>query len=328
MRTNKALAAVEESEQREPFRPIPFEGLKEHPRLAHGFEKTLARDVVLDSERFGRHRVHLRELGEGPPLLLVHGLMTSSYSFRYVFEPLAKHYRVIAPDLVGTGRSDKPDRPYTPEALAHWLYELVQALDIQGAAAIGNSLGGYLCLELLLREPKAFSRLVCVHPPGWPEPRLWALEGLLSVPGMRSLLAYIVRRDPRRWAHKNVHYRDESLKSLEEAREYGAPLATEEGARAFVRYLGEAVSARAMRRFVRELEDRKARGENVPIPLLLLYADEDPMVPPSVGPKLHARLPGSQLEWLSESSHFAHVDTPEAFLERVEWFLRGRGDGE
>lgn len=324
MKTDKALANVVDERAREvqAFRATPFEDLPRRPRLAHGFEKTLARDVVLDSERFGRHRVHVRELGEGPPLLLVHGLMTSSYSFRYVFEPLAKQYRVIAPDLVGTGRSDKPDRPYTPEALAHWLSELLQALDLQGAPAIGNSLGGYLCLELLLRDPNAFSRLVCVHPPGWPEPRLWALEGLLSMPGMRSLLARIVRRDPERWAHKNVHYRDESLKSLEEAREYGAPLATVEGARAFVRYLGEAVSARAMRRFVRELEDRKARGETLPIPLLLLYADEDPMVPPSVGPKLHEHLPGSQLEWLPESSHFAHVDTPEAFLEKVERFLR------
>jgi len=325
MKTSKVMAtgAEERIERTAPFRALPFEALPERPRLAHAFERTRARDIVLDSARFGRHRVHLRELGEGPPLLLVHGLMTSSYSFRYAFEPLAKHHRVIAPDLVGTGRSDKPDRPYTPEALAHWLSELVQALGIQGAPAIGNSLGGYLCLQLLFHEPKAFSRLVCVHPPGWPEPRLWALESLLSLPGMRSLLARIVLRDPLRWAHKNVHYRDESLKSLEEAREYGEPLSTEEGARAFARYLGEAVSAKAMRRFLRELDERKARGEKVPIPLLLLYADEDPMVPPSVGPKLHARLPGSQLEWLTESSHFAHVDTPESFLNAVAAFLKG-----
>ena len=319
----KATAEVDRVEKRPAFRALPFEALPEQPRIPHGYGKTRARDIVLDSQRFGRHCVHVRELGEGPPLLLLHGLMTSSYSFRYVFEPLAKHYRVVAPDLVGAGRSDKPDRPYTPEALAHWLGELLDALDLRGVPAIANSLGGYLCLQLLLREPNAFSRLVCVHPPGWPEPRLWALESLLSLPGMRPLLARIVRRDPFRWAHKNVHYRDETLKSLEEAREYGTPLASEEGARAFVRYLGEAVSARAMRRFVRELETRAARGERVPIPVLLLYADEDPMVPPSVGPKLHARLPGSRLEWLSASSHFTHVDSPEVFVEAVERFLRG-----
>lgn len=306
---------------RAPFSPLPFDNLPEHPRISHAFERTHEREIVLDSGRFGRHRVHVRELGEGPPLLLLHGLMTSSYSFRYVFEPLARSHRVIAPDLVGTGRSDKPDAPYTPEALALWLGELMVALDIHGAPAVGNSLGGYLCLELLLRDPSAFSSLVCVHPPGWPEARLWALGAALALPGMKGLLSRIVRRDPERWAHKNVHYRDETLKSLEEAREYGMPLSTAEGARAFVRYLAEAVSARAMSRFVKELEGRKAKGEMAPIPLLLLYADEDPMVPPSVGPKLHERLPGARLEWLEGSSHFAHVDTPEAFLERVAEFL-------
>lgn len=264
--------------------------------------------------------VHVRELGEGPPLLLVHGLMTSSYSFRYVFEPLSRHYRVIAPDLVGTGRSDKPDAPYTPAALASWLGDLITALDIRGAKAIGNSLGGYLCLELMLKDPTIFSSLVAVHPPGWPEPRLWALGALLSTPGMQALLSAIVRRDPPRWAHRNVHYRDETLKSREEAREYGAPLATKEGARAFVRYLAEAVSAREMRRFVRALEAKSAAGERAPVPLLLLYADEDPMVPPSVGPKLAERLPGAKLEWLTKSSHFAHVDTPERFLEHLKRF--------
>lgn len=305
------------------FSSLPFDALPEHPRLPHGYSRTREREIILESSRFGRHRVHLRELGEGPPLLLVHGLMTSSYSFRYVFEPLSKKYRVIAPDLVGTGRSDKPDVPYTPEALALWLCELVQALGIRGAPAIGNSLGGYLCLELMLRDPSAFSQLVCVHPPGWPEPRLWALGAALSLPGMREVLSRIVRRDPQRWAHKNVHYRDETLKSLEEAREYGLPLSTKEGARAFVRYLAEAVSAKEMRRFIGDLERRKAMGQEVPVPLLLLYADEDPMVPPSVGPKLFERLPGARLEWLRGSSHFAHVDTPERFLEMVEGFLGG-----
>lgn len=306
-----------------PFAPLPFDDLPDLPRRPHGFERTKARDIVVDSSHFGRHRVHVRELGEGPPLLLVHGLMTSSYSFRYVFEPLSEKYRVIAPDLVGTGRSDKPDVPYTPEALAIWISELMSTLGIRGASAIGNSLGGYLCLELLLRDPEAFSRLVCVHPPGVPEPRLWALGAALAIPGLREVLSTIVRKDPERWAHKNVHYRDETLKSKEEAREYGSALSTKEGARAFVRHLAEAVSAKAMRRFVRELETRKAKGEEVPIPLLLLYADEDPMVPPSVGPKLAERLPGARLEWIRGSSHFAHVDTPEVFLERVGGFLGG-----
>lgn len=312
---------------RKAFAPLPFEALPERPRLEHAFYRCKSREIVLDSEPFGRHRVHYRELGEGEPLLLLHGLMTSNYTFRYIFEPLSRKYRVIAPDWVGAGASDKPDLPYTPEALARWLAEFMDALGIRGARTIGNSLGAYLCLELSIRDPSAFSRLVCVHPPGWPEPRLWALHGALALPGVKRLLARMVRQNPERWAHKNVHYRDESLKSLEEAREYGRPLSSRAGARAFVRYLAEALSPRAMQSLIRELERRKSAGEEVPMPLFLLYADEDPIVPPSVGPKLHARLPGSRFAWLRESSHFSHVDTPEAFLRAVEPFLAG-GVGE
>lgn len=305
-----------------PFRALPFEQLPDEPRRPHPFERVPGRALVVPSAHFGDPEIHLRELGDGPPLLLVHGLMTHSYSWRYVFEPLAQHFRVIAPDLPGCGRSAKPRVTYGAEQLATFVTELIDALDIGGCSVIGNSLGGYLCLRAALRSPDRFGKLVDIHSPALPQLRLHALHGLLSVPGVGAALARFVRRDPQRWAHRNVHYFDESLKSREEAREYGDPLASQEGAAAFVSHLRDSLAPSGFRELLAELAARRDRGEPFPVPLLLLYARADPMVHPKNGRVLARHLPDARFVWLDDSSHFAHVDSPQRTLEPVLAFLK------
>src|SRR5262245_5939862 len=92
-----------------PFERVPFAQLSALPHRAHPYASIPARDLRMRSRPFGDVRIHYREHGSGPPLLLLHGLMTTSYSWRYVYEPLGKSFRVIAPDMPGAGRSDKPD---------------------------------------------------------------------------------------------------------------------------------------------------------------------------------------------------------------------------
>ncbi len=284
-------------------------------------------NATLDSRAFGRLDVHYRVHGSGPPLLLVHGLMTSSYSWRYVLEPLGEHFTVYAPDLPGSGRTAKPDAPHHPDALADWIADFQQQIGIRGAATIGNSLGGYLCMRLALRDQGAMSRLVNLHSPGVPLPRLHALHAALSVPGSDALLARLIALDPERWVHRNVHYFDETLKSREETREYAAPLRSPEGVRSFARTLRETLAPSAMATFTDTLEARRIQGESFPIPLQLVYVPKDPMVPPSVGDRLRALVPDAEFVRLANASHFAHVDNPQAFLAVALPFLSA-GDGE
>ena len=129
------------------------------------------------------------------------------------------------------------------------------------------------------------------------------------------------RRSPERWAHRNVHYWDESLKSREEAREYGAPLATPEGSRAFVKHLSETMALGPIVDFQNTLIARKARGEGFPVPLLLLYAERDPMVPARFGDEFARLIPSARLERVREASHFMHVDALERFAAPALQFL-------
>jgi pimeloyl-ACP methyl ester carboxylesterase len=182
-------------------------------------------------------------------------------------------------------------------------------------------MGGYLCMRLALSDPASMSRLVNVHSPGIPEFRLQALGALLSLPFAKRALARTVRVAPERWVHRNVHYYDESLKSREEAEEYGRALATPEGSLAFVKHLAETMALEPVREFHRTLSERCARGERFPVPLLLLYAERDPMVPPRFGDEFARLLPDASYVRLPQASHFAHVDAPERFLPPVLSFL-------
>jgi pimeloyl-ACP methyl ester carboxylesterase len=320
------------SDQPGPFHRGPYDTLPEHPRVPHCYDDASKEDLIVPSEAFGRVRTRVVTYGppSAPPLLLVHGLMTSSYSWRYLLEPLSASYRIYAPDLPGCGHSEAvPRRSHSASALAGFIGEVQQRLGITGCDAVGNSLGGYLCLQRALLEPSSFGRLVVVHAPALPQPRLRALHLALAIPGVAWALSRAVRHDPLRWAHRNVHYYDETLKSLEEAREYGRPLATSSGVKAFIRYLADSLDPSELTRFVGDLQRRRDRGQPFPVPLMLVYAREDPMVAPEIGPLLHALVPDAEFHWLEDSSHFAQVDSPAPLAELVREFCgpTDRSDG-
>lgn len=300
-----------------PFQRMNYADLPDKPRLPHAYERTEARDILVRSSVLGNMKAHVRMMGSGPPLLLVHGLMTTSYSFRYVIEPLAEHFRVFACDLPGAGRSDKPLVPeYSPHNLGVFLGELQKALGIRGCAVMGNSLGGSISMHLALHDPIAISKLVVNHAPAIPDKRYVALQAVLSQSIVRNVFRRVVQGDVRKWIFRNVHYYDETLKSREELDEFGLPLATPEGMQAFVKMLRETMHPAGFESFVKRLEHRA-----LTVPTLLVYARQDPLVPPSVGEALHRLIPTSKLEWIDGTSHFTHVDSPDRMVQTVLPFL-------
>lgn len=301
-----------------PFRQLPFAEVPELPIVPHRWAETTPADVTIETPDLGPTKICVRAYGPAtaPPLVLVHGLMTAGYSFRYMLEPLGKRFRLLIPDLPGSGFSDYPDRYLGPDVLARALIATIDKLGVRGAPVIGNSMGGYVCMRAALIDPGAIGRLVNEHSPGVPTGRMTALWWALRMVPSRWVLERLVRRDPEKWVHKNVHYYDEELKSREEHREYAAPLSHVEGRRGFYRHLHDALDVREMKRFVAML-----RATKFPIPLLLVYARRDPVVPPIVGERLHALVPDAPLVWLDEGSHFAHVDAPAKFLAAIDAFL-------
>lgn len=265
------------------------------------------------------HTVPVRQktTGEGPPLVLIHGLMTSSYSFRYVLEPLAKRYRLFVPDLVGAGASGAPlDLVYSLDNVARFITAYVKKVTKETPYVIGNSLGGLYTLNAILQEddagrPPLARRFVLAHSPGYPFFRTKLLNAGMKI-GLARLTARVSHSFARTFVAKNVHYAREDMMSEEEVKEYGRIFQSLDGARVFAKILAESIDPADHNRVIAKLRDRKEAGKPFPCPVQVLYARKDPMVPPEFGPLYHADIPGSELVWMEGVSHFMHVDGPEA----------------
>src|SRR3954467_8348587 len=105
------------------------------------------------------HPVTYCRMGQGPAVLLVHGITSSSRTWRTVTPALAEHYDVIAPDLLGHGRSAKPRGDYSLGAYASGLRDLLVALEVPSATVVGHSLGGGVAMQFAYQFPERVQRL-------------------------------------------------------------------------------------------------------------------------------------------------------------------------
>ena len=150
--------------------------------MAAQFPSFESRTVTIDGIN-----IHYVCGGSGPPLVLVHGLGSSAaVEFYYNLEPLAAHHRVLAIDLPGFGKSDKPVLEYTIELFVKAVRDLMTSEGVERAAVMGVSMGGRVALGLALDSPQLVERLVLVDALGvgaWPV----ISAGLKAMPLARTI---------------------------------------------------------------------------------------------------------------------------------------------
>lgn len=120
------------------------------------------------------HRIWYQDIGEGQPIIFLHGLGSNSLSWLMTLPAFCNSYRVIAIDHIGHGRSDKPTLPYKITNFVDYLEDFILALGLKHVNLVGNSLGGWIAARLALRRPELVAHLVLVGSAGlqpWPELR-------------------------------------------------------------------------------------------------------------------------------------------------------------
>jgi len=127
-------------------------------------------DAELLDEKFilvdGNKIRYLDSSSDRQPLVLIHGLGASAERWEFVVPILRKHFRVVVPDLIGFGLSDKPLVDYTPEFFADFLGQFFEGIKINDPFLIGSSLGGHIAAEYCSRKSSAIGKLILVSPAG------------------------------------------------------------------------------------------------------------------------------------------------------------------
>jgi len=271
--------------------------------------------------RLHGRRISYLAAGEptAPVVLLVHGLTSSSATWEPVIPDLARHARVIAPDLLGHGQSDKPRADYSLGAFAMSLRDLLEQLGHDRATVVGHSFGGGVAMQFSHQHYEHCERLVLVASGGLGREVGWILRAA-SLPGSELLLPVVANRYLRSAgaAVGRVLVRP-PLRMSPSAREalasYSA-LADLPARAAFVHTLRSVVEPGGQRV---DANHMLYLGEGRPT--LVVWGTHDSIIPVSHAYAAHDAIPGSRLEIFEQSRHFPHQDEPVRFAEVLLDFL-------
>jgi pimeloyl-ACP methyl ester carboxylesterase len=265
------------------------------------------------------HRVSYRVAGEGPVVLLIHGIAGCAEQWDQVMPLLAERYTVLAPDLLGHGQSAKPRGDYSLGAYAVGVRDLLLALGHRRATVVGHSLGGGVAMQFAYEYPPFAERLVLVSSGGLGR-EVHPLLRAATLPGSELVLPLI--------ASERIHGLGGAVAQLlgrlglragpdlaEMARGYGS-LADAGARQAFIHSLravlditGQRVSA----------TDRLYLGAL--LPSLIIWGSRDPLIPVDHATVAQRGLPDSRLEIFEDAGHFPQLHDPARFAHTLIDFI-------
>jgi len=256
--------------------------------------------------KVGSVRLYYELDGKGDDLLLIHGVTGYLDMWKYVRQPLVRHFRLILPDLRGHGRSDKPHLHYSVEMFAQDLVGLLDVLHIDQCIVAGHSLGGFIAQQMTVEAPERVRALIliCTAPKVDEEAAraeiqlIKALYGLSpeqavdkkmeiefvnpqkirATPGMMELL---LADETQRQANQNVH--------------------------------GWAQGAAACFNIEERLRE-------IRVPTLVIQGAQDATFPPRWGKYYTEHIPNAVFHVINKTSHSIQVDQPEAVAEAIASF--------
>lgn len=277
-------------------------------------EETAKRRLVY-SEHTGEYidiqglKVHVTVAGEGDPVLLIHGIGQSSYTWRRNMEELSKHFFVLAVDMLGHGYSDKPDLEYSIEENSEFLLALMNVLRIKQAHAIAVGSGATYLLDFISHYPDRIGRAVCIAP-GGVTANMPFLVRMMKGPFAR--LSKLLLNE--RAVHKMLKdcFFDQTTLADEDSEQVFATIDSREGK--------EAVLQSVMNFDDEEVLSRLRLIQNQ---ILFCWGGDDRWRPLEDAGEYIDPAENSELMTIPNCGHLLHEEKPEKFNEAAIAFLRG-----
>lgn len=253
-------------------------------------------------------RVRFVDVGEGPPVVLVHGFASSLETWDAVLPVLRKHHRVIALDLKGFGWTDRPEGDYSPQAQARLVLGLLDQRGVQSAAFVGHSWGTSVVLAAALEAPKRVER-IALYDAFVYEEQLPTFFTMARTPGVGEMLfgLWYKERPDERMA---LTFYDKTLLS-------------EELAEAVEKSLDRPGTVAAALAAVRgqHYAEVEGRYRTIRQPTLLLWGREDVVTPIHIGERLARDLPGAKLVVYPKCGHFPMLEVAGPSTAELDAFL-------
>ncbi|MDQ8044432.1 MAG: alpha/beta fold hydrolase [Solirubrobacteraceae bacterium] len=262
--------------------------------------------------------VAYRHGGKGQPMVLLHGIASNAQTWDPVIERFARTHEVIAPDLIGHGRSSKPAGDYSIGGYATVVRDLLMALDLERVTLVGHSLGGGIAMQLLYQSPELIGRLILVDSGGLGK-GLGAPLRAASLPGA-PLFIRAATSLPMQAAGHAVHKLLDAAHidlptDVEEGLDGFASLHDRAARRAFLNTVHASTGLGGQR--VSAVDKFHLMGDT---PMLVIWGDRDTIIPVDHAYEAQRLVPHMELAIVPNAGHFPHVDDPDRFVALIEEF--------
>lgn len=262
--------------------------------------------------------LHYESYGEGDPVLCLHGLGACLYTWRNLIEPLSQSHKLLLVDLKGCGESPKPrDGHYSVQDQAELIYQFIQYHDLKSLTLIGTSYGGAVSLMvttmLCEMDPGRLSKLILIDSAGYDESLPWHLK-LLKTPVLGWLSIHLppAKASTRR-VLRYVYY-NRRLITKEQIDTYSKPIKSSRARQALLQTARQAVP--------KNIDELTPKYKDICVPTLIVWGEEDKVIPVKIGRMLAEAIPDSKLVVLPEVGHAPHEEAPEKTIPLILGFLK------
>lgn len=263
-------------------------------------------------------RLAVQEMGKGKPVVFLHGLGASSYTWRHILPELAKTHHVIAIDLKGFGNSDKPlDERYSIFDQAQLINNYLREKNLRGVVLVGHSFGGGVALATALSDldtkSKRIERLVLIDSIAYRQPMPLFFQ-ILRTPVVGEVGLALIPPEVQISRALSIAYYDGWKVEEETVRRYAESLQSEGGRHALLHTINNLEPERA--------DEISPRYRELKQPTLLLWCEHDRIVPLKFGKRLAGDLQNSRIHFILNCGHIPQEEQPTETLRSIQQFIQ------
>jgi pimeloyl-ACP methyl ester carboxylesterase len=270
-------------------------------------------DSYLYAEINGLKIAYQRQ-GRGEPMLLVHGTTTYSFIWDTLVPGLSPSFDVIAIDLLGGGKSDKPRQAdYSIFAQAEIIHNFILALGLNTVHFVSHGAGGGIAQVMAVRYPEQLMDLVFINPFGFDK---WPVQpvNMMRVPFIWDIaVAMFDLGFLRLVIEQGVYYKDRVTDEV--MRLFCEPIKTRDGKYGFLQLAKSLTSG-----YLTDLREELLR---LKMPVLIIRGEADPYLSLQISRTLHEKIKGSTLIQIKTGGHFIQLDEPDKLVVLIKDFISG-----